>query len=156
MSRGQRLALVFGAVVVVVIAFVVLSPGEESSQSERPAQAKGETGPAAKTDTATEKSPAPERPAPAVERLSIEGGAVKGGPREITASRGETVRVVVSSDAPDELHLHGFDITRTAARGKPARFRFKASIEGSFEMESHTAEDAGRDPLVARVVVEPK
>ena len=138
------------AVVVVVVAFVIASPGDDK-EPQRPAAA------ATKTDssTETESTPAP-KPAPSVERLALEQGAVKGGPPKISVTRGDTVRVVVSSDRPDELHLHGFDITRTAAPGKPARFNFKASIEGSFEMESHTAEDAGRDPLVARVVVAPK
>ena len=54
------------------------------------------------------------------------------------------MRIVVSADAEDDLHLHGYDIEKTAAPGKPARFDFDASIEGQFEMESHTAEDAGR------------
>ena len=64
-------------------------------------------------------------------------------------------RSSIARDAPDELHLHGYDITREAAPGQPARFQFKAEPEGVFEIESHTAEDAGKDPLVARLVVEP-
>ncbi len=39
--------------------------------------------------------------------------------------------------------------------GQPGRFKFKANIEGIFEIESHVAEDAGKDPLVARLVVQP-
>jgi hypothetical protein len=39
--------------------------------------------------------------------------------------------------------------------GKPARFSFEANLEGQFELESHVAEDAGRDPKVANLVVEP-
>jgi hypothetical protein len=62
---------------------------------------------------------------------------------------------VVTSDAPDEIHLHGYDITRTPAPGRPARFQFRAEAEGAFEIESHVAADAGLDPLVARLVVEP-
>ncbi len=73
----------------------------------------------------------------------------------IAVEKGDTVRLIVTSDASDEIHLHGYDITRTAAPGKPARFRFEANTEGVFEIESHTAEDAGRDPLIARLVVEP-
>ena len=65
------------------------------------------------------------------------------------------MRLLVSSDGNDEIHLHGYDITRNAAPGKPARFRFKADVEGVFEIESHTAEDAGLEPLVGRLVVEP-
>jgi hypothetical protein len=33
--------------------------------------------------------------------------------------------------------------------------RFKANIEGSFELESHTAEHEGKEPLIAHLHVEP-
>jgi hypothetical protein len=157
MSRGQRTALVLAAVVVAVIAFVAARPSGDDEEPTRspPAPSPKEATRQTEKEPTTETQAAPE-PRPALERISIAQGAVKGGPRTISVSRGEIVRVVVSSDAPDELHLHGFDITRNAGPGKPASFRFRARIEGSFEMESHTAEDAGRDPLVARVVVEPK
>jgi len=62
---------------------------------------------------------------------------------------------VVISDAPDDIHLHGYDIEKETAPGKPARFRIEADLEGVFEIESHVAEDAGREPLIARLVVEP-
>ena len=78
-----------------------------------------------------------------------------GGAKTIEVSKGDTVRIVVSADAPDELHVHGYDITRSAGPEQPARFRFKANAEGAFEIESHTAEDASLDPLVARLVVAP-
>jgi hypothetical protein len=81
---------------------------------------------------------------------------VVGGPAEITVKNGDVVRIVVAADAPDDIHLHGYDIEKPAAPGRPARFRVRANIEGSFEMESHVAEDAGRDPLVARLNVEPR
>ena len=77
------------------------------------------------------------------------------GIQRIETKKGDTVRIVVTSDARDELHLHGYDIERVAAPGKPARFRFKANTEGVFELESHTAEHAGLEPLIARVVVQP-
>jgi FtsP/CotA-like multicopper oxidase with cupredoxin domain len=80
---------------------------------------------------------------------------VPGGAKNIDVAKGDTVRIVVTADAPDEIHLHGYDITRNAAPGQPARFRFKANAEGSFEIESHVAEDAGLDALVARLVVSP-
>ena len=85
----------------------------------------------------------------------MRGGSVVGGAQDIEVARGDTVRIVVTSDAPDEIHLHGYDITRNPAPGKPARFQFRADAEGAFEIESHVAEDAGLDPLVARLVVEP-
>ena len=107
-----------------------------------------------RTEAETEAEPAPP-PEPAVTRIRIKGGQVVGGAKRIEASTGDTVRIVVASDAPDELHLHGYDITVNSAPGQPARFQFKANLEGVFELESHVAEDAGRNPLVAQLVVQP-
>ena len=64
-------------------------------------------------------------------------------------------RIVVSADAHDDIHLHGYDIEKNVDPGRPARFQFKADAEGVFKIESHVAESAGRDPLVARLVVRP-
>jgi hypothetical protein len=155
MSRNQRIGLIVAALVVGIVAFAVASPGGENDGEQAaqttPTQTQTETAP---EEAATEAEPAPP-PEPAPTRISIKGGQVVGGAKRIEAGSGETVRIVVSSDAPDELHLHGYDITMNAAPGQPARFQFKANLEGVFELESHVAEDAGRDPLVAQVVVQP-
>jgi FtsP/CotA-like multicopper oxidase with cupredoxin domain len=160
MSRNQRIALLLAALAVAVVAFVIAQPGDDEDDGERaattPAQTEtgggGSGGATAPAKTEEEPPPPPE---PEVTRLRIRDGAVVGGPRDIEVERGDTVRIVVAADAPDEIHLHGYDITRNAAPGQPARFRFGANAEGAFEIESHVAEDAGRDPLVARLVVEP-
>jgi len=167
MSRNQRIALVVAAVVVAAVAFVVAQPGDDEdagptadttpaqtqTDSETGAQTEGETG-GADTEEQTEQQPAPP-PEPEVTRIRITGGEVAGGAKDIRVESGEVVRIVVTADAADEIHLHGYDITGTAAPGRPARFRFRANLEGAFEMESHVAADAGLDPLVARLVVAP-
>jgi len=160
MSRNQRIGLVVVAVAVAVVAFVIARPGggEDDNGSERAAQtapAQTETGAAeetAETQTETEQSAPPE---PEVSRIRVRGGTAVGGVQRVQANKGDTVRIVVTSDAPDEIHLHGYDIYEDVAPEKPARFVFRADIEGIFEIESHVAEDAGRDPLLARLVVEP-
>jgi FtsP/CotA-like multicopper oxidase with cupredoxin domain len=166
MKRNQRIALVAAALAVAVLAFVIAQPGDDEDGGESTGSA-----PAAQTETGggtggsaaggsaaepteTEESPPPP-PEPEVTRIRIRGGSVVGGAKDIEVERGDAVRIVVTSDAPDEIHLHGYDITRNAAPGQPGRFRFKANAEGAFEIESHVAEDAGRDPLVARLVVQP-
>ncbi len=73
-----------------------------------------------------------------------------GGAADIQVTKGDVVRIVVSADAPDDIHLHGYDIEKKVAPGQPARFRFRADVEGIFEIESHVAEDAGKDPLIAQ------
>jgi plastocyanin len=160
MSRNQRIALVIGALAVAVIAFVIANPGggDDNDDSEQAAQ----TTTATTTDDggaeapSTDETATPDTPAePPVTRIAIKGGEVVGGPKTITVTKGDRVRIVVTADAHDDMHLHGYDIEKPVEPGKPARFDFKANLEGQFEMESHVAEDAGRDPKVANVVVEP-
>jgi hypothetical protein len=161
MSRNQRIGLVAVALVVAVVAFVLARPGDDddegSQQAAQTAPARTETGTAdgaAEAETQTETEPPPP-PKPEINRMRLRGGSVVGGVKRVQAAKGDTVRIVVASDAPDEIHLHGYDIYENAAPGRPARFVFRADIEGIFEIESHVAEDAGREPLIARLVVEP-
>ena len=154
MSRNQRIALVLAAVLVAVVAFVVASPGGDDDDSGQPAQTTTTGSGAEATQTEETVIPA-EPPEPSPERIRIAGGEVVGGPKKITVLTGDRVRIVVSADAPDDIHLHGYDIEKKVAPGAPARFDFKASNEGQFEMESHVAEDAGGEPKVATLVVEP-
>jgi hypothetical protein len=162
MSRNQRLALVAAAVAVAVLAFVLAQPGDDEDDGERaattPAQTEtesGSSGGTGPTETETEAEAPPPPPEPEVTRLRLRGGEVVGGAQDIEVESGDTVRIVVSSDAPDEIHLHGYDITKNPAPGRPVRFVFEADAEGAFEIESHVAADAGKDPLVARLVVQP-
>ena len=152
MSRNQRIALIALAVAVAAAAFVIAQPGGDDEEEARTSGAKaGETAtPSDRARTAEAKPP------PAVERIRVEGGRPVGGVKEIRVRQGDTVRIAVSADAADEIHLHGYDITRRPAPGRPARFVFEANAEGVFDMESHVAEDAGKEPLVARLVVEPE
>jgi hypothetical protein len=149
MSRTQRIGLIVAAVVVAVLAFVIASPGGDDGAAEKAAQ----TTPTEPSQTETVPPPPPK---PEVTRIRIRGGEVAGGPAEIRTQKGDTVVIVVSADASDDIHLHGYDVEKKAAPGQPARFRIKANLEGQFEIESHVAEDAGRDPLVGTLIVEPR
>jgi FtsP/CotA-like multicopper oxidase with cupredoxin domain len=158
MTRYQRIALVAVALAVAVLAFVIAQPADDDESGDTAAttpaqtQAEQETGAG---ETGTQEEPPEPPPEPEVTRIRMQGGSVVGGPKDIEVQQGETVRIVVTADTADEIHLHGYDITRNAAPGQPARFRFTANAEGAFEIESHVAEDAGLDPLVARLVVQP-
>jgi hypothetical protein len=156
MSRNQRILLVVAAVAVAVIAFVIANPGGDDEDNEdQAAQTTTQTEVETETEGETQTETTPPEPEPAVTRIRIRGGEVVGGAPSVEVKQDEPVRIVVAADAPDEIHLHGYDLTKQAARGAPARFVFIADLEGVFEMESHTAEDAGLDPLVARLVVNP-
>ena len=153
MSTPQRIALIVAALVVAIVAFVIAGSGgdDEPQRSSATTSAQTDTGKDSAEPQATTETP----PEPVVTRIQIRDGAVVGGAKTIDVVRGDTVRIVVSANAPDDIHLHGYDIERSVEPGQPARFRFKADAEGAFEIESHVAEDAGRDPLVARLVVSP-
>jgi hypothetical protein len=159
MSRNQRIGLIVAALAVAVLAFVIASPGggdDGDKASQTTATPSTDTTETPSTDTTETQTEAPAPPKPTVTRIDIRGGQVAGGPVEIHAKNGDTVVIVVSADAPDDIHLHGYDIEKPVEPGKPATFRFKANLEGEFETESHVAEDAGRDPLLGTLIVEPK
>jgi FtsP/CotA-like multicopper oxidase with cupredoxin domain len=160
MSRNQRIGLLLAALAVAVVAVVVAvaSGGgdDEGSQAAQPAQETTETGSGADTGTDTTEQPHETvPPEPPVTRIRLQAGRVAGGPADIKVTKGDTVRIVVSADAHDDIHLHGYDIEKPVEPGQPARFKFNANIEGIFELESHVAEDAGRNPLVGKLTVEP-
>ena len=149
MSRGQRLGLIALAVAVAAAAFVVARPDDEDDNRTPAVDTTGrEPSGTAQEPTATTE-PRPET------RIELRAHEPSGGVRRIDAKKGDFVRLLVESDTADEIHLHGYDITREVRAGEPARFSFRADVEGIFEVESHEAEHAGGDPVIARVVVEP-
>ena len=145
MSRQQRFGLIALAVAVAVVAFVIARPSDDDDDHDggSPAVTQAQTAPA---DT---RAGDPETP-PEVHRIRVRGGEPVGGVREITAQRGETVRITVSSDTPQHIHLHGYDVIRDAGPGAPARFRFEADLEGIFEIELE-----GPHVQIAELRVEP-
>ncbi|MEV6931916.1 hypothetical protein AB0M46_46535 [Dactylosporangium sp. NPDC051485] len=50
---------------------------------------------------------------------------------------GSTIRITVTSDVADELHVHGYDRKATLAPGVPASVAFRAGTAGLFEVETH-------------------
>jgi len=78
-------------------------------------------------------------PAPVEIRISVVGGRPEGGIRRETLQQGDRVVLVVESDAGGPVHLHGYDLERDVAPGKPARLEFVASLVGRFEVELEDA-----------------
>jgi len=90
---------------------------------------------AAPTTTAAPPTTAPATTAPGrVIRVSFADGAVTGTTRE-QVRRGENVRLVVTSDVADEVHVHGYDLRADVAAGGTAEISFTADIPGVFEVE---------------------
>jgi len=140
MTTAQRLIVLVGALLVLGVGFVLVSPGgddgDEGPGTTATPPAMTSDAPAATTTTTTAA------PAPAVPTIRVRNGKPVGGVRTIKARKGDRVRIVVSSpDTTDEVHLHGYDIVRDLKAGGRVRFSFTADAEGIFEIElegSHT------------------
>ena len=83
--------------------------------------------------TTTETTPPPAGPTEI--RIVVVNGAPKGGIVREKVEKGDRVVLIVRSDVTDHVHLHGYDIMRDVAPGRPARLPFKATIPGRFEVE---------------------
>jgi hypothetical protein len=149
-ERRQRIWLIVVAVVIAAVGIVVISAGGDDDDSDSGQTTTQQTETQAQEPTGSVEAPTP-KPEPEFQKVVIKDGAVKGGEQEITVKKDDTVRIEVTSDTPDEVHLHGYDIEKEVAPGKPARFKVKADLEGEFELEAHHIGDV----TVATLVVEP-
>ena len=149
MSNGARIGLLVGTIAALVLAFVLLSPGDDEPDTATaptvPAPAPSSPG----DDPA--KTTAMTPPAPAFETIRIQGAKPVGGVQTVTVKKGDRVRIrVTSPDTSDEIHLHGYDKYADVAPGRAARFSFEANAEGIFEIELH-----GTGTQIGKLVVEP-
>jgi len=151
-SNAGRIGAVVATVLVLVVAFIVLSP--EADDDSNTAQTPTTTATTPATSTAPDAAPTAPPAAdhePTFETVRVAGGKPVGGIEEITVKQGARARIqVTSSDTSDEVHLHGYDISRDIAPGHRARFSFEAGAEGIFELELE-----GSHTQIAQLTVEP-
>jgi len=137
MSNAARLGVIAVVAVVAAIAFVALRPSagnpgqaplQPAAPSERP-----------ETERKAEARPRRERrpPRPQYARIRIREGAPVGGVKRIDVDAGDTARIEIASDAAGEIHLHGYDREAQVGPGRLTRLRFRADLEGIFELELH-------------------
>lgn len=104
---------------------------------------------AAPTAAATSAAPAPSRsPSATVVEVTYAGGKVTGAQSRVSVELGERVVLRFTSDVPEEIHVHGYDLYTDLVPGTPAEIAFTADIPGSFEVELH---EAGRPLYQLRV-----
>lgn len=145
--QARRLLILAGGVAAVIVLFLLLRPvGDDedvaapsTTQSQATTTAETETETTAETETAPPPPPPPppplKKPEVAVIRITIRGAKPVGGIERAKVTKGRRVRFVVRSDVADHVHVHGYDLMRDVAPGKPARIGFRASIPGRFEVE---------------------
>lgn len=131
----NRLLIVGAALVVAAGLFLVLRPddGDESSASPATTQA---TTQGTTTEPAPEPPPPPPGPPPPARvNIRVENGLPAGGVRRVTVAKNRRVVLRVTSDVSDHVHLHGYDLMRDVAPGRPATISFRATIVGTVEAE---------------------
>ena len=134
---------------------VAATPPPAATTAEPPT----EPAPPAETEPAetAETEPAETEPPATTEdrfdvdvHVMVEDGERVGGEGRVGAKKGDRVRIEIAVDAPQEFHLHGYELSKNATPDKPAVFQFQAELEGVFELESHLSE-----AVIVNVVVEP-
>jgi ABC-type glycerol-3-phosphate transport system substrate-binding protein len=135
--------------VVVLLAFTLAlagcGGGDETSTTTTTETTETQT-----TDTQATTTTDEEPSRPTVVKVVVEGSVPKGGIVRQTVSEGGSVAIVVDSDVADEIHLHGYDLSRGVTAGGTARIEFQADVPGRFEVE---LEDRGVQ--IAELTVEP-
>ena len=171
-SPRRRMVLVASGIAVLFLAglFAVLRPSDADDTASSTSPVPAETTTASATtepetssteiDTATEPATEPpaETTAPAVTddtgpmriRITVAGGRPTGGIVREMVPQGADVLLVVRADAPEIVHLHGYDKEAPVAPNAPAQLGFKADQPGRFEVE---LEESG--VLIAEISVEP-
>lgn len=67
--------------------------------------------------------------------VEIAGGEVLGGPSVVAVELGSIVRLAVTVDVADHVHVHGYDLFADVGPGSPTEIVFSADVPGVFEVE---------------------
>ena len=135
MSHRRRLAGFLAVLALFCAGLALASCGGDDGESAdtTSTETTTTTDPTTTETTTTETTPPPAGPTEI--RIVVVNGAPKGGIVREKVEKGDRVVLIVRSDVTDHVHLHGYDIMRDVAPGKPARLPFKATIPGRFEVE---------------------
>ena len=131
------------------IAFVGCGSSDSDTESNTETTATEQTTTTEPTTT-QETTTTAEAEKPTQVKVVVVNGAPQGGIVRRTVDKNDRVVLVVTSDAADEIHLHGYDKSRDVAAGATIRLPFEATIPGRFE-----AELEGRGVQIAEITVEP-
>ncbi len=136
---------------ITLVALLVLSAGLVLTACGSDDDSGDTTAATTTAQTTTEGATTTEKPAePAIETIVVRDGAPVGGVRELEYDAGEEIRFRVRSNTADEVHVHGYDVSKEVPAGGSATLSFPADIEGIFEAELH-----GSGEQIAEIRVNP-
>ena len=93
--------------------------------------------------------------------LKIEHGHVPANMRLIRVMQGDIVKLELSTDHRQFVHLHGYEILKEVMPGAVTELAFTASLTGRFPVHLHAgpeeeAGDHGREETLANIEVYPR
>lgn len=109
--QSRKTAAIAGVAVLVaaIVVFIVLQGGSDSS-----------SGPANESFD-----------------FRVANGKAVGGAQDVSATQGDHLTVTLHTDAPAELHIHGYELSKDIDAGKSGSISFTADATGEFELEAH-------------------
>jgi hypothetical protein len=147
-SNVLKVVVAVGLVAAAVALFFILRGGDGSDKAAKGGGGAPSGGPAAPAEAGKPgakggKGKPKERTKPPAKEgeIRVRGGKPVGGVYQLTYGKGERVRFTVRSDSAEEVHLHGYDMSKDVKAGGTASFDFKADKDGVFDIElegSHT------------------
>jgi hypothetical protein len=129
MTKTQRLGALGIAAVIAVAAVILISRDRGEPQRDQ----QGAPGAPATAGS----PPDARRPEPTYTQLHLRDGKPVGGVKRISVEAGDLLRLEARSNTSVELHIHGYDRYVRLQPDKPRRLRFRADLEGIFEIEDH-------------------
>lgn len=72
--------------------------------------------------------------------VAVRDGKVRPATRRVEVEKDTRVRLLVTSDVDDEVHVHGYDIEETLEAGRTTTIEFVVDQSGVFEVETHETE----------------
>jgi hypothetical protein len=71
--------------------------------------------------------------------VSVTNGKVRPATHRVKVTKDTHIRLLVTSDKADEVHVHGYNIERPLPAGKQTTIEFVANQVGLFEIETHVS-----------------
>jgi len=121
-----------------VVALGGCASGDDDSGE--PGDAGTTTSPAATAASATSSGPATETEQVVEVSVAVTDGKVEPKPRRVEVAKDSQVRLIVTSDVDDAVHVHGYEAEAELEAGRPTTVEFVADQSGIFEVETHESE----------------
>jgi plastocyanin len=124
-----------GPGVAVLLLLAACASGSDSAETA------GSSTTASGPETAGIASGEPDPATPVVVvNVSVRDGKVAPKPRRVDVKLGGNVRLQVTSDEDDVLHVHGFEVEEPLEAGRTTTVELTADQPGVFEVETHESE----------------